>query len=1017
MRNIAENIFSRAGILAFARSIGFSAEPTTLSDPAVELLGQRGTLSCLLVHAAHFDIGELEPAARRLQAAYGTGPQLFVFSSTDYTRVCIATFGPHDLHTLILDRGRIHATDVDALSELVPQNGEGGLQLALRHVRALDRMRVTKRFFDDFRGQRALVAEAWQGIATSAKAERAQLALLLLSRLMFLYFLQRRGFLNGDLDFFLNALRVHFAQPRRYTLYRGMLRPLFFGVLNRRPEKRTRRAAALGALPYLNGGLFERHPLERRFPTLDLADSVMRGVFEHLLERYRFTARESDRNLAVDPEMLGRVFEGLMADATRQSTGTFYTPAPVVRRMVRSAFDTHLGSYPGHHAARVLREVRVLDPACGSGAFLLEALAVISEQRAALEPCESDDIRRDVVARNLHGLDLQHDAALLCALRLWLCLIPDSPHGKVQPLPNLDRRIRQGDALIDPLDLAAESVASAEVRAARRVLQPLVQKYTTCDPDERLAVQRLVARRERQLARAWLHALQHSFDYRSRDLRATAGMRDLFGDVPDSAIAARQQLRLLETRINELRRLNRNLKENGALPFFSFNVHFADAQKTGFDIIFCNPPWVRSHNWPKHLSAAIKRRCSVCRSAGQVDLALVFLERAITLLAPGGTLAVVLPAKFLRSASAGAAREFLLAHMDVLSLEDHSLDQRSIFAADAFAAIVIARRKSDAPAGQASITMIRRGRPPLVFGIPGGQLRFSDGDPRSSWLLVPPAVRAAMAQMRQSGPVLSAHLQVRRGVVTGSNDALIVAEARGKLGNLAWIRSEGGFEAHIEEDSLRPLARGCDIAAWRAQVQQKIIACHDDETGSYHVPPRRVLRYLRAHSRPDSRGRFGALQHVGSIGSTYRVAWHDLANTLKAVVLPPTADCLGRARPLILLNTVYYIPAEEAEAHVLAAYFNSLPVRVFARAIAERAKDAHFRFFACTIGMLPLPLSWRTTELTRFADISREAHARGTIEESQQQQLDELVGRAYGLGTTAMLALRRFDAWLKGADA
>ena len=669
MRNIVDHIFSRPGVLAFARCIGFADEPIALApldDAAIELLGRRGTLGCLLVTPARFDVALLERLAQRIRNAYATGPLLFIFAAPGFSRVCVATFGPTDLHTLVLERDRVHAADVDALAELVPRNGEGGLHLAMRHVQALDRIRITNRFFDDFRAQRAVVAAAWQGIGVAQKLERDQLALLLLSRLMFLYFLQRRGFLDGDPEFFVQALRKHFHEPRRYSFYRGVLRPLFFGVLNRRPEKRTRRAAALGVLPYLNGGLFERHQLERRFPDLDLADSITREIFEHLLERYRFTAAEADHDLAVDPEMLGRVFEGLMAETTRHNTGTFYTPAPVVQRMVRSAFDAHLGAYPPHHAARLLREVRVLDPACGSGAFLLEALALISRQRAALENEQCSEVRRDVVARNLHGVDVQHDAAMLCALRLWLCLIPESAQEIVQPLPNLDRRVRQGDALIDPLDLAADTMASSEVRAARRALQPLVQRYTTCDPDERQAVQRLLARRERQISRAWLHALQDRLRYGARELRAQATARDLFGDVASSAAAAREQLRQIESRISELRRLNRQLADNGALPFFSFNVHFADAQKAGFDIILCNPPWVRSHNWPKHLGSAVRRRFQVCRDAGQVDLAMVFLERAITLLAPGGILAIILPAKFLRSASAGAARQLLLQHMEIL---------------------------------------------------------------------------------------------------------------------------------------------------------------------------------------------------------------------------------------------------------------------------------------------------------------------------------------------------------------
>ncbi|HEX6066796.1 MAG TPA: N-6 DNA methylase, partial [Longimicrobiales bacterium] len=544
MRNIAENIFSRSGIIAFANAIGFTDEPCALpanGTPPVTHLGKRGSSRCIHIRITEFDVANLNRTARQLRTHFAAESLLLLITSGDYARVCVACFNADDLCTLMLERGRIHNADVDALSELVPRNGEVGLHLAMRHARALDRVRVTNRFFNDFRAHRARVADAWEGIGPRLREEREQLALLLLSRLMFLYFLQRRGFLGGNREFFLDRLRAHFTKPAGASFYRSVLRPLFFGVLNRRPEKRTQRAAALGALPYLNGGLFERHYLERRYPDLNLGDSVIRGVFEQLLERYRFTAAEGEHDLAVDPEMLGRVFEGLMADNARHCTGTFYTPASVVRRMVRSAFDAYLGAYPIHQASRLLREARVLDPACGSGAFLLGALDHISSRRSAIEGIRAAAIRAEVVARNLHGVDLQQDAALLCALRLWLALIPDEPASVVRPLPNLDRRIRQGDALTDPLDLAAEAVASPAVRAARRTLQPLVQRYTQCDPEERPGVHRLVARRERDLSRAWLDALHMRAREQTRELRAQAAARDLFGAVPSSALEARAQ--------------------------------------------------------------------------------------------------------------------------------------------------------------------------------------------------------------------------------------------------------------------------------------------------------------------------------------------------------------------------------------------------------------------------------------------------------------------------------------------
>ena len=325
---------------------------------------------------------------------------------------------------------------------------------------------------------------------------------------------------------------------------------------------------------------------------------------------------------------------------------------------------------------------------------------------------------------------------------------------------------------------------------------------------------------------------------------------------------------------------------------------------------------------------------------------------------------------------------------------------------------MIARKKADTATGETVVTMLRRKQPPQILRTRA--LAYHDGDLRSLWLLAPADVRAAMSRMLESGGTVAKQLQTRRGVVTGANAALIIARVQPRLGDLALVHSEGEYEAHIEESVLRPLVRGCDIGAWRTDIRHSVIYSHRDDNGGYVVPPRRTLRYLREHGVVDRRGRVGALQHAGGGIDCTRIAWHDLANNLKAVVLPSRMTYLGGCRAIVPLNTVYYIAAADPDAHVLAAYFNSLPLRVFARAIAERAKDAHFRFFACTVALLPLPLQWRTTEAGRLRSLSHGAHASGVISEDAQRELDEIVGHAYGLTAGAMNALQRFDHWLRG---
>ncbi len=607
--------------------------------------GQRANLHAYVLQLARLDTGSAGRVARRIRAHNPARLGFYVFVDPACQQIVLGAFGAtEDLRLLFIERNNLRVTDVDALRELVPRRGERGLELALRHAKVLDRSRVSQRFFLDFKAQRTLIAEAWRNLPRSAEEDRRQLALLFLCRLMFLYFLQRRGHLAGAADYLYDLWQGWTTRHHTRSFYVARIKPLFFGVLNRRPERRSAAARRLGALPYLNGGLFDRHALERRHRSIDLPDRVMGHVFDDLLQRYRFTTQDAAESAAaratdagIDPEMLGRVFEELMAEGQRSDTGTYFTPPDVVDRLVLRALHA-LTSARGR-GADALRDLRVLDPACGSGAFLLGALNRIAEARAFLEGLPPETLRRDIVERSLHGVDLQDDAALLCALRLWLALLPPDcataaaptaaptpTPSVVQPLPNLDRNVRQGDALVDPLDLARASLAardvsrsvasSPDIRAAIRALQPAAARYVTAEPEERSSLQRDLLRGEAQLGQAWLAALQKALLHTERELRAASVEIDLFGERTRQAEEAGRELAILHERKQKLAELSALLLERKVLPFFSFDIHFAQANGRGFDLIVSNPPWVRAHRWPETLGKVVRERYEVCRKAG-----------------------------------------------------------------------------------------------------------------------------------------------------------------------------------------------------------------------------------------------------------------------------------------------------------------------------------------------------------------------------------------------------------------
>jgi hypothetical protein len=221
---------------------------------------------------------------------------------------------------------------------------------------------------------------------------------------------------------------------------------------------------------------------------------------------------------------------------------------------------------------------------------------------------------------------------------------------------------------------------------------------------------------------------------------------------------------------------------------------------------------------------------------------------------------------------------------------------------------------------------------------------------------------------------------------------------------------------------LRPIVRGAELRAWRYEANAALIWCYD-ANGRSQPPAARTSRYLERHHRrlrarsswqPGSplASVFGVAPHT----TQPKVAWRDLAPTLEAVTLPARIRAHGRERELIPLNTVYYLNlASDPDSLILCAYLNSLPVRTFARAIAERAKDAHFRFFAWTISCLPLPQAWNQGLLaSRLNEIAQRAHEQREIAPDEQCELDRVVAQSYGLSVDDRCALAHYDDWLRG---
>ena len=308
----------------------------------------------------------------------------------------------------------------------------------------------------------------------------------LFNRLMFVYFLSRKGWLSfgGDKDY-LNALWRDCREGGGF--HRDRLRPLFFGGLNNprgedpsNPARYPAARALIGDVPFLNGGLFEETDLDRRWDA-DMPDAVLESVLSDLFDKFNFTVMEStpfDVEVAVDPEMLGKVFEELVTG--RHDSGAYYTPRAAVSLALKGYLEgADVGAPPDAVAAfvderdasaiplsaaraigRALDEVTVIDPACGSGAYLLGMMQELVELQTALYNAVADsrslyDLKLHVISRSLYGADSDDFAVNIAMLRMWLSLAIEYEGDVPEPLPNLDFKIARGDSLLAPDPSAA----------------------------------------------------------------------------------------------------------------------------------------------------------------------------------------------------------------------------------------------------------------------------------------------------------------------------------------------------------------------------------------------------------------------------------------------------------------------------------------------------------------------------------------------------------------------------------
>ncbi|MBM7610143.1 hypothetical protein JOD29_003422 [Lysinibacillus composti] len=464
---------------------------------------------------------------------------LLIFTTLDYSNTVFLHYhrdndGKIKIRRLRIEKNRLTATDIRILSEIKLSGKEiiDDLDIAKVHKDAFDIERVTDKFFEEFKVQIDYFTENIKGLESNK--DKKNYALLILSRLIFLYFIQQKGWLNGVKNYLYDRFQYCLLNDKNY--FQDILKPLFFECLNTPFEenlftknKRSKQAKSLyenyepvlddieiiesfHGIPYLNGGLFEANPYYEVNKNIHINNEVFQSIFENLLNKYNFTVREDlgyDTDIAVDPELLGRIFENMIIEEERSNTGSFYTPRNIINEICKTSlikyfsnkFETSLYNkfeylilhledenlyskqkkviidnqnteikdcsvykLTMNEATKVLNELnqlKICDPAVGSGAFILGMLHILVEikRKISLHSMASRinifDSKKEIIKENLYGVDREEGAIDIAQLRLWLSLSVEHNANSIEeirPLPNLAYKIIQGNSLFPSID-------------------------------------------------------------------------------------------------------------------------------------------------------------------------------------------------------------------------------------------------------------------------------------------------------------------------------------------------------------------------------------------------------------------------------------------------------------------------------------------------------------------------------------------------------------------------------------
>lgn len=570
------------------------------------------------------------------------------------------------------------AFSVEALSDLFFDDYKKQYENIIEYITGKRMVKVANKWEEHITSQPC--PEIMQEFAHFPNPEKAvrDYVKKLMGRLVFIQFLQKKGWMgcssseswnDGDKEFVQNL----FAKTNdKDTFVDEVLEPLFNDLNTKRSGDITS-SPNIGngiKIPYLNGGLFEEDEFDKtRFP---LPAKYMKDMLDFFAS-YNFTIDENDPDdaeIGVDPEMLGRIFENLLED--NKDKGAFYTPKETVQYMCRESLIAYLqtdvndddikktirqfvSTYDDAILSKdlkatidqKLKDVKICDPAIGSGAFPMGLLRELYYCRKSIEGIDDDtavSIKSHIIQNNIYGVDIEKGAVDIARLRFWLALIVDekNPHA----LPNMDFKIMQGNSLLEQYEGVELSGMSLDVQKKRKTKKGQTWQATLAF-DEKFALDNI-----QNAIKKYYLTDEHNTKEKLRGIinnNVRNYIINLKGFTPD-----------IQRKIEELPIPNDQ--------FFLWHIYFKDVfDNGGFDIVIGNPPY--------GVSIKGTYRDSVVKTLGKVpdfEIYYFFFELAKMLVKVDGVLSYIIPNTWLFNTYAKSYRLGILDNWRIEEILDCS---------------------------------------------------------------------------------------------------------------------------------------------------------------------------------------------------------------------------------------------------------------------------------------------------------------------------------------------------------